>query len=73
MKSLKDHFKSIWEQENKDSAKLILFYNKIKRVFKMPNLATVQPDLGYARTFSKLSMEDTKTFHVNNVNANGAI
>ena len=34
MKSLKDHFKSIWEQEKKDSAKLFLFYNNIKLHFK---------------------------------------
>ena len=34
LKSLKDHFKSIWEQENKDSAKLFLFYNKIKLGFE---------------------------------------
>ena len=34
MKSLKDHFKSLWEQEKKDSAKLFLFYNKIKLNFE---------------------------------------
>ena len=49
MKSLKDHFKSIWEQEKRktwpsarddrvsclqDSAKLFLFYNKIKLGFE---------------------------------------
>ena len=55
MKSLKDHFKSVWKQEKKDSAKLFLFYNKIKLGFeeepyltllKITTLATVQPDLG---------------------------
>ena len=34
MKSFKDHFKSIWEQEKKDSAKLFLFYYKIKLGYK---------------------------------------
>ena len=34
MKSLKDHFKSLWEREKKDSAKLFLFYNKIKLNFE---------------------------------------
>ena len=38
MKSLKDHFKSIWEQEKKDSAKLFLFHNKIKLDFKKGTL-----------------------------------
>ena len=43
MNSLKDHFKSIWEQEKKD---LGLKRNLTLTLFKMPNLATVQPDLG---------------------------
>ena len=34
MKSLKDHSKSIWKQEKEDSAKLFLFYNKIKLDFE---------------------------------------
>ena len=34
MKSLKDHFKSMWEQKKKDSAKLFLFYDKIKLGFE---------------------------------------
>ena len=43
MKSLKDHFKSIWEQEKKDSAKLFLFYNNIKLHFeKEPYLDLVK-------------------------------
>ena len=34
MKSLKDNFKSMWEQKKKDSAKLFLFYDKIKLGFE---------------------------------------
>ena len=77
MKSLKDHFKSIWEQEKKDSAKLFLFYNNIKLHFeKEPYLDLVKNAKSrYCTTRLRISAHnlDIKTFRGNNVNANGAI
>ena len=81
-KSLKDHFKSIWEQEKKDSAKLFLFYNKIKLGFEKELYLDFVKNAKSrcCTTILRISAHNLeieygrcKTFRGINVNVNGAI